>query len=149
MEDAASVLIHLKSMWAPQVKRSTQLIVDVSYKEKKGCLHNPDWAFEVPYAFRDALDLSYDQRLKNKIPYMVWTQGPVLKFKEGDVFHEKSTNNLLQVGYATTMGWDTQRNEMFQGIVNFTTYQQKTDCFHKLDEGSLNQMDFLALLING
>ena len=75
----------LKSMWAHKVKRNTKLIVsEVTYDQGKGHLNNDHWHFQVPYAFLDALDLKYEQRMKNKKPYMVWTQGPLLRFKDGD-----------------------------------------------------------------
>ena len=57
----------LKSMWAHKVKRNTKLIVsEVTYDQGKGHLNNDHWHFQVPYAFRDALDLKYEQRMKIK-----------------------------------------------------------------------------------
>ena len=80
---------------------------------------------------------------------MVWTQGPILKFKMGDNFPAKNTNITLQVQFGDQMGWDRDKNEMYLGSVVFDlfeiidkkyTYKQRYQC---------NQMEFLELLING
>ena len=48
---------------------------------------------------------------------MVWTQGPILKFKEGDSLTSKDGKICVQVKFANQMGWDTEKGEMYKGAV--------------------------------
>lgn len=145
-----SALEHLRSMWAAKIKRKTVLIVPkVTYDGLNGFLNNDSWAFKVTYAFRDALDIKYEERKKNNNPYMVWTQGPILSFKIGDIFHSKDGNRAVQVRFANQMGWDPAKNEMYQGSVIYSEYAVTGNSFSKLKEHSCTQMEFLQLLIHG
>lgn len=141
---------HLKSMWGSKVKRKTDLIVpQVTYKDRRGSLHNDSWAFKVTYSFREALDIKYEERRKNKKPYMVWTQGPIISFKEGDLIHSKNGSRSVQVRIASQMGWDTTKEEMYQGNVIYSEYAASGNSVSKPAEHTCTQMEFLQLLING
>ena len=60
-------LEYLKSLWSRKIKRKTKLIVpEVKYQNLKGSLNNENWKFKVPYAFREALDIKFEQRMKDK-----------------------------------------------------------------------------------
>lgn len=143
-------LDHLKSMWSANVKRKTVLIVpQVSYHENEGSLNNEAWAFNVGYAFRDALDIRFEERKKNKKSYMVWTQGPILSFKEGDMIHSRDGKRIVQVRFANQMGWDSAKNEMYQGSVVYSEYMPSNNSYLKLNELTCTQMQFLQLLIHG
>lgn len=143
-------LEHLRSMWSATVKRATVLIVpQVTYHEQKGSLNNESWAFNVEYAFRDALDIKYEERKKNKKAYMVWTQGPLLSFKEGDMINSRDGNRIVQVRFASQMGWDASKNEMYQGSVVYSEYTPSNNTYLKLNEHTCTQMQFLQLLIHG
>ena len=100
------IIEHLESMWASKISRKTPTIPEVSYDTELsvGSLNNDDWFFKVPYAFREALDLKFEERKKNKKGYMVWTQGPILSFKNGDFFTAKNGSTALQVQFADPMG---------------------------------------------
>ena len=140
-------LDHLRSMWGPNIQRSTVLIVPfVTYDNSENSLNNDSWAFKVPYAFRDALDIRYDERKKDKKPYMVWTQGPCLRFKEGDLIHSRNGDRALQIQFASSMGWDVSNNEMYQGSVDYVEYDSS---YTKLGQRVCSQMEFLELLIRG
>lgn len=140
----------LKSMWAHKVKRNTKLIVsEVTYDQGKGHLNNDHWHFQVPYAFRDALDLKYEQRMKNKKPYMVWTQGPLLRFKDGDVLTSKCGTKAVQVKYANGMGWDTAVDQMYEGSVVFESFDIKDGSYISSGEKNVTQMQFLNMVIHG
>ena len=140
-------LEHLRSMWAEKTKRSTKLIVpSVTHGDPEGSLNNDSWAFKVPYAFRDALDIKYEERRRDKTPYMVWTQGPCLRFKEGDLVHSKDGSRVVQVRYASPMGWDVANNEMYQGSVDYVEYDGS---YTKIGQRGCSQMEFLELLIRG
>ena len=143
-------LEHLKSMWSTKTKRSTKLIIpQVTYKNSIGSLNNDNWFFHVPYAFREALDIKFEERKKDKKSYMVWTQGPIISFKEGDILHSKDKNQTIQIRFANQMGWDTSKEEMYQGSVVYSEYTTSNNTLIKQAEHSCTQMQFLQLLING
>ena len=149
MLNTTELTTHLKSIWSNRVKRSPKLIVDVSYHQNQGHLNNAHWAFEVPYAFREALDLSFDERIKDKKRYMVWTQGPILRFKEGDVFQSSNRDLSLQVQYAIPMGWDIPANQMSLGVVTYIQHGPSNSDINSMEKHSCTQMEFLTLLIDG
>lgn len=144
-------LNHLRSMWAANVKRRTELIVpQITYDGQENSLNNDSWAFKVHYSFRDALDIKYEERKKDKKPYMIWTQGPILSFKEGDLIHSKDGHRAVQVRCATQMGWDSERAEMYQGSVSYSEFIVSGNSVSKLNKDeSCTQMQFLQLLISG
>lgn len=139
----------LTRMWKPRIRRSTNLIVPkVTHLNRKESLHNEHWAFHVPYAFRSALDIRYDERKKDKKPYMVWTQGPCLRFKAGDMLVPRSGNFSYQVQEAEDMSWDDVKGEMYLGVVTFAHFGSK-GIDRRFPLTTCNQMDFLGLLIYG
>lgn len=143
-------LEHLKSMWVAKVRRKTDLIVPhITYNEQQGSLNNDSWAFKVHYAFRDALDIKYEERKKNKNLYMVWTQGPFLSFKDGDTIHSRDGSRAVQVLSAIPMVWNSAKNEMGEGRVIYLEYSVSDNIFSKLNERTCTQMQFLQLLIYG
>jgi len=143
-------LDHLKSMWAPKTKRKTKLIVPgISYSNELGSLKNESWFFDVKYAFRDALDIKYEKRMKDKKPCMVWTQGPILAFGGGDTIHSRDGKRAVQVLFATQMGWDPDKAEMYQGSVAYQEFSVAGHVSVKAGEHTCTQMQFLRLLISG
>ncbi len=140
----------LKSMWKSRTQRQTKLIVPkVTYENMTGSLNNEHWFFKVPYAYRDALDISYDKRIKEKKSYMLWTQGVQLSFKVGDSLISKDNKTSLQVKFANAMGWDPDKNEMYQGSIVFDEYDVDGHKYTKKKQHSCNQMEFLQILITG
>ena len=140
----------LKSMWKEKVRRSTDLIVPfITYEGMKGSLNNLHWFFDVGYHFRDALNIKYEERKKNKKPYMVWTQGPVISFKDGDLINSKDNTIALQVTYASPMGWDESAGVMYQGNVTYKEYAIKDKAYELIRNKTCNQMEFLKILITG
>jgi hypothetical protein len=143
-------LQHLTSMWSDKTKRSTDLIVPkVTYLDRQGSLNNEFWSFKVSYAFRDALDIKNEERKKNKKAYRVWTQGPFLSFKEGDLIHSNDGRRTVQINIAKEMSWDKSKGEMYQGSVTFSEHTISDDSITKISEQTCTQMQFLELLING
>jgi hypothetical protein len=155
-------LIHLRTLWTQRakseidgksetkIKRSTTLIVPkVTYQGTQGSLNNDHWFFCVPYAFRDALDIKYEQRMLNKDPYMVWTQGPILRFKEGDTLIAKEGGRVVQVEFANRMGWDSEANTMYEGVVTYSEFYRSDTDTKKVKSVSCSQMNFLELLVLG
>lgn len=156
-------LEHLCSLWEKsnkqetgepycKVSRAVDLIVpEVTYFPEKmdGSLNNNDWIYNVPFAFRDALDIKFEQRMKNKKPYMVWTQGPLINFTKGDWIHSKCGNKSVQVNFSSGMGWDSSIFQMYNGIVNFDRFEKINGSWVKVSSESLDQMAFLEMLIVG
>ena len=97
----------------------------------------------------DYLDIKYEKRKKNKKPYMVWTQGAVISFKEGDFINSKDNSVALQVTYASRMGWDASLGIMYQGSVTYKEYVIKDKNYELLGNKTCNQMEFLKILITG
>ena len=146
----------LKSMWKSKtdtnkkIKRKTEYIVpEISYINEVGSLHNEHWVYKVPYAYTEALDIKYEQRMKDKKPYMIWTQGPVISFKDGDFLTKKDDKNALQVIYSQPMGWDTSKNEMYQGSITYDYFEINNGKHIKTKTNTCNQMQLLELLIYG
>ena len=150
-------LEHLKSIWPmkgdgnkTKVKRKTDLIVPcVIYDGKNGSLNNDSWAFKVTFHFREALDIKYEERKKDKKAFMVWTQGPFLSFKEGDMLHSKDGKQAVQVLSADRMSWDSKKAKMYEGAVVYTSLLKSDGSFTRLDKQTCTQMQFLKLLIRG
>lgn len=148
----------IKSLWPKKgndgkiikKNREANLIVpEITYSGQDGSLNNDSWAFKVTYSFRDALDIKYEERKINKEAYMVWTQGPLLRFKEGDVLHSRDGRRVVQVLSAKQMEWDAAEEKMYQGIVIYLEYAMSGNSLTKLKEHAGTQMQFLQLLING
>lgn len=140
----------LKSMWAPKIKRQIELIVaEITYSNNIGSLNNDHWEYIVPYAFREALDIKYEQRTKDKKQYMIWTQGPILRFKEGDYLKSKNGTSAVQVLNANSMGWDTSINQMYEGNVVFDEFEVQGNDRIKIRRSDCTQMQFLEMLIYG
>jgi len=151
MDLKTDLLKRLESMWQARVIRKTPTYPEVHYDPatSMGTLNNPDWAFHVPYAFREALDLKYEQRKKDKRPYMIWTQGPFLSFKEGDALTSRDGQAVVQVKFATSMGWDPVKKRMYKGSIIFDKFDSSEDMTIWVSEHRCNQMDFLELLLVG
>lgn len=80
---------------------------------------------------------------------MVWTQGPLINFKEGDWIHSRNGNKSVQVVFSTSMGWDPSTLQMYNGVVNFDRFLKKGGSWVKVSSESLDQMAFLEMLIIG
>lgn len=80
---------------------------------------------------------------------MIWTQGPFLNFKEADLIHSQDESRALQVQFATPVAWDSEKNEMYQGHVDYIEYIITNQLFTKVNEQVCTQMQFLQLLIKG
>lgn len=145
------ILEHFESMWSSKIKRKTSTIPKVHYNNELsiGSLNNEDWFYNVPYAFREALDLKFEERKKDKKGYYIWTQGPILSFKNGDTFTATNGNYALQIQFANPMGWDSSKNEMYLGSVVFKKIAVIGNQLTELNQHICSQMEFLKILITG
>jgi hypothetical protein len=140
----------LRALWGPRLRRSEEPIVGtVRYDGKMGTWENDHWAFSVPYVFRDALDIRFDARKKNRQTVMVWTQGACISFAEGDVLTSKDERVILRVTYAVPMGWDGATESMYEGAVAFDVFEHAVEGLRRLYSLSGTQMEFLNLLVTG
>jgi len=86
------------------------------------------WAFAVPEAFREALDIRMTTKMMCKKEIRIWTQGMSFSFKEGDTIHNsrlayddyalflKGNNPItLQVQSATDAGFVTTESFLIEG----------------------------------
>lgn len=132
--------------------KSVKLIVsEVSYdqEQQNGNLNNEHWAFCVGYAFRDALGLSYDQRKKDKKPYMIWTQNPYIYFKEGDLLTSKCGNYNLQVKMSNAVRRVKESNSIDYGLVDFLIFKKSEGGYRYHAIKTMTQYEFLQTLIYG
>ncbi|MCC3803444.1 hypothetical protein QTO12_04550 [Vibrio owensii] len=111
-----------------------------------GSLNNEHWAYCVGYAFREALDLQFMERIRDKKKVNLWSQGCILNFKEGDLISSKCGKKYVQVKYASPMGWDEDKNEMYYGSVTYSYVDNENSI---KEQRHTTQTDFLSLLING
>ena len=80
---------------------------------------------------------------------MVWTQGPLLRFKDGDFLTSKCGTKAVQVKYANGMGWDTAVDQMYEGSVVFESFDIKDGSYISSGEKNVTQMQFLNMVIHG
>ncbi len=78
-------------------KKKNFIVSNVVSNKPSASLTNKKWIFNLTYAFRGALDIKYEKRMKNKKYDMVWTQGPILCFKEGDVVTSKDVTFIMKI----------------------------------------------------
>ncbi len=129
--------------------RMVNLLVSEEKLHNQTNLEYDNWKFSIPYAFREALDLRYEQRTKNKKKYMVWTQGPCLRFKEGDILHSKCGSFALQIRYALPMGWDEEKDLMYEGTVLFDVFEINNGKYSKQFSHQVTQLEYLKILVYG
>ncbi|AWG80358.1 hypothetical protein ACIL2W_004249 [Vibrio parahaemolyticus] len=113
---------------------------------QKGSLNNEHWHFKVGYGFREALDLLFIERVRNKKKVYLWSQGCIISFKEGDLIDSCCGTRAVQVKFASPMGWDEAKNDMYYGSV---TYNEMDLVNGLLKTNTLNQLEFLTMLIEG
>ena len=113
---------------------------------KQGSLNNDHWYFKVGYGFREALDLVFMERVRNKKKVHLWSQGCIISFKEGDLIYSRCGKRAVQVKYASPMGWDDVKNEMYYGNVSFNDVDLEN---RKSEARVMTQLEFLTLLIGG
>ncbi len=125
------------------------IIPSVSYDGMNGSLNNSHWFFNIGYGFREALDIEYSQRMENKKPVFVWTQGGVIGFKEGDLISSRDGRSAVQVRFANPMGWDEKNESVYEGSVTYDEYSISAGKYTKESEKNCTQMQFLQLMIGG
>lgn len=111
-----------------------------------GSLNNEHWAYRVGYAFREALDLQFMERVRDKKKVNLWSQGCLLNFKEGDLISSNCGKKYVQVKYASPMGWDEAKNEMHYGTVTYSFIDQEKNTS---EQRHATQVEFLQMLIEG
>lgn len=142
-------LSYLRGMWANRIRRTERLIIEDVTADLLTGSFGGDWFFSMAGAFREALDIRYVERVKDKKKKWVWTQGAILRFKEGDFITARDHPIAVQVYYANPMGWDSEVNAMYEGAVTFDVYSIEKGKFLKGQRRSVTQMQFFEMLISG
>lgn len=110
--------------------------------------NTPDWFMHVPKCFNAALDIQILERTKNKIPFLMWTQGNNFGFSQGDIIYRNpytgsSIAPLLQIDSASSAG-SGERGKRSPGHVRFTWRFTGDDTTREM-----TQDEFVRLLISG
>jgi len=112
-----------------RVKRSPELLADF---EEKGLAK--DWVFAVKYSFKPALDIRLTERIKDKKPYWVWTQGGNFKFKIGYTLYNSpegwphpNVTAWVQITEASDVVPETKHSAGHPGLVIFDLYFRHID----------------------
>lgn len=149
--DACYEMDLLSSLWRPRAKRSALTIAPaVKGKQDPRRVYLEHWAFPLTYAFRDAIDIKLEERTVNKKKVAMWTQGGLLKFKDGDFIHSSDRKKAVRVTTANPMGWDSDKGRMYMGSVAFRYHQDiHNEGYNNPSEFILSQPKFLKLLITG
>lgn len=140
----------IRTLFGQQAKRTLDLIISsVTYNGSNGALGNDHWHYRVPFAFRDALDIRYDKRVKGGRQYDVWTQGPFISFSAGDVLTSKDGTACVQVEQATSVVWDVAKGMMNEGTVIYKKFSISEHRYTEIATATCSQIEFLAMLIGG
>ncbi len=153
-----------------RARRSVKLIVDfkIIIPGKPQYTLTKGWIFCLPSSFRDALDIKYQKRVKDKKPYWTWTQGRLFSFSEGDIIYDcpeayfpslnwneqlQLINQMVQVHSATPAGYDKKKGEKeyYPGTIWFKTYRpnaERTELI-EAESHSCTQVDFVEFLKTG
>ncbi len=126
------------------IEKQLELIAPVIYENNQPKFNTEHWAYVVPFAFREALDICYDKRQKDNQFYLVWTQGCLLNFSIGDMFQSNRGEPQLQIQKADPMVWDAVNGSMNEGSVTFEHFFDKS-----IPPRTVTQMEFLGILIEG
>lgn len=118
----------------------------------------PDWAFNVPRHFNDALDIRWTQKVSDKIASWVWTQGSSFAFKAWDVIHTNGQKKrvsadgqlgiFIQINSALPAGANDADSE-FPGSVKFTLFDEINGRMNEVTKVSTTQDNFIRFLITG
>jgi hypothetical protein len=63
------------------------------------------------------------------------------------LIYSNDNSRAVQIRFASPMGWDAQKEEMYQGSVVYSEYVVSSGNFSKLKERECTQMQFLELLM--
>lgn len=129
-------------------KKAPFIVPKVTWDDvsQTGSLNNEHWAYSVGYAFREALDLQFMERVRDKKKVNLWSQGCIINFKEGDLIFSKCEKKAVQVKYSLPMGWDEAKNEMHYGTVTYSFIDQEKNTS---EQRYATQVEFLQMLIEG
>ncbi len=141
---------------AKRQKRSEKLIANFVNGYAEG------WAFAVPEAFRDALDIKLTKRVKNKVERLCWTQGDLFAFDEGDIIYDtlaaytqwdqamEKIKRTCQVVRSTPCKLDSN-HDLVQGAVFFQLFVPNADRtgLQEVDALHCTQTEFVKYLKTG
>lgn len=120
-------------------------------KMKENNFLNEHWHYKVSFAFRDALDIKFTEKVKDRESSKEWTQGVYLNFKEGDTLHSKNKKKCIQIIRAIPA--KIYMGEYQEGTVVYYEYnidERGRYTLVNIDKKKhLSQKEFLYYLITG
>lgn len=155
------------------IRHLEKLIEEKPNREKRGIEllkpHDSDgssegWAFCVPPAFNDSLDIRLTSRIIDGKPENVWTQGSAFNFKAGEILYDtpeaygKWTTPLsaitcsIQIEFSSGAGLSDSGNQRSSGVVKFKVYKPDGTKEKLVPFGTdvtMTQDEFVKLLIVG
>jgi hypothetical protein len=105
------------------------------------------WKMAVAEAFKDALDIKLTQRIVGGKKQMIWTQGRIFDFKQGDTIHDVHTpfsvwreamehlTLMVQVLEATPSVYVNQETITIEGSITARTQKSEEQPKDKVLEG--------------
>ncbi len=155
-----------------RILRTPELIADFKCPSPESKMLFADgWAMAVGSWYRDQLDIFQTERVINKKPFQVWTQGPCFSFSANQVIHDTPIahttqywqdavpflNTTIKITAATPNSLiDTEKGKKFsEGFVHFDILTPeiingvKSPKLVKISEHSLSQNNFVKGLKYG
>ena len=137
-------------------KRHTHLIADFVNGFADG------WVMAVKECYRNELDIKLTERMRDKQPYLEWTQGPYFSFDEGHLFYDtpkayqkwgqalKTIKIACKITSATPTTLDKDKN-LVEGVVEFTKYKPDANftSMVAVQDYKLSQREFVNFLKTG
>lgn len=120
------------------------------------------WYMAVKECYRNALDIKYTERKKDKKSFFEWTQGPYFSFAEGHLFYDtpkaykkweqaiEAIKIACKIVSATPTSLDKNKN-LVEGMVVFTIYKPdaKRTSLKADKDYTLSQTEFVNFLKTG
>ena len=119
------------------------------------------WFMAVKESYRNALDVKYTERKKDKESFFEWTQGPYFSFAEGHLFYDtpkgyekwekalRTIKTCCKIVSATPT--ELKNKKLDEGIVVFTIYKpdEKHEFLKAVGNYKLSQAEFVTFLKTG
>lgn len=152
---------------SPTCKRTKNLIAKLSFSNSHGVLYNSHWAYSVPFAFCNQLDIEFS-KLKKMIPdldeqgnqkktitgkgatkpyyYAAWTQGLLLNFSYGHYFRSLTNNSDdIQICASVPVSVNKEARTINEGQVSYRFFKKQAYG----ESYTVTQFEFLKILIHG
>jgi hypothetical protein len=156
-QQAMDLLGRLTRSRKEKQDRFVELLRDAESESSQG------WFMHVPKRFNAALDIRETERVERGVKRVVWTQGAMFSFKQGDLIYDTADGYLvwsaalqhikicLSVTSAAEVTAPQQGAPRIPGSVGFDVFVPNQDrtAVVRAATGNLTQDGFVRLLISG